>query len=38
MLMRIEVVSARELGYIGKPDEFHIEKASEIKAKPRQRN
>ena len=29
---RIEVVSARELGYIGKPDEFHIEKASEIKA------
>jgi hypothetical protein len=35
---RIEVVSARELGYIGKPDEFHIEKASEIKAKPRQRN
>lgn len=29
---RIEVVSARELGYVGKPDEFHIRKASEIKA------
>lgn len=29
---RIEVVSAREFGYIGKPDEFHIKKASEIKA------
>jgi predicted nuclease of predicted toxin-antitoxin system len=29
---KIEVVSARELGYIGKPDEFHIKKASEIKA------
>ena len=28
----IEVVSAGELGYIGKPDEFHIKKASEIKA------
>ena len=29
---KIEVVSAGELGYIGKPDEFHIKKASEIKA------
>jgi len=29
---RIEVVSARELRYIGEPDEFHIKKASEIKA------
>ncbi|MEW6419374.1 MAG: DUF5615 family PIN-like protein [Nitrospirota bacterium] len=29
---RIEVVSAKELGYMGKPDEFHIKKASEIKA------
>jgi predicted nuclease of predicted toxin-antitoxin system len=29
---KIEVVSARELGYVGKPDEFHIKKASEIKA------
>jgi len=29
---KIEVVSAREFGYIGRPDEFHIEKASEIKA------
>lgn len=29
---KIEVVSARELGYLGKPDEFHIKKASEIKA------
>lgn len=28
----IEVVSARELGYIGKPDEFHLKKASEMKA------
>lgn len=28
----IEVVSARELGYLSKPDEFHIKKASEIKA------
>ncbi len=24
----VEIVSARELGYIGKPDEFHIKKAS----------
>jgi predicted nuclease of predicted toxin-antitoxin system len=29
---RIEVFSAIELGYIGKPDEFHIKKASEMKA------
>lgn len=29
---RIEVVSARELGYLGKSDEFHIKKASELKA------
>jgi len=29
---KIEVVSAKELGYMGKPDEFHIKKASEIKA------
>jgi predicted nuclease of predicted toxin-antitoxin system len=29
---KIEVVSARELGHIGRPDEFHIEKAFEIKA------
>lgn len=29
---KIEVVSAIELGYEGKPDEFHIQKASEIKA------
>ena len=29
---KIEVVSAREFGYLGKPDEFHIKKASEIKA------
>ncbi|MBI4823185.1 MAG: DUF5615 family PIN-like protein [Nitrospirae bacterium] len=28
---RIEVISARELGFIGKPDEFHIRQASEIK-------
>ncbi|WP_333655477.1 DUF5615 family PIN-like protein [Dissulfurispira sp.] len=28
----IEVISAIELGYAGKPDAFHIEKASEIKA------
>lgn len=28
----IEVVSAIELGYIGKLDEFHIKKAFEIKA------
>ncbi|TVM03843.1 MAG: hypothetical protein CV087_02965 [Candidatus Brocadia sp. WS118] len=29
---KIEVFSARELGYLGKPDEFHIRKASEMKA------
>lgn len=29
---KIEVVSAGELGYLGKPDEFHIKKASEMKA------
>lgn len=29
---KIEVFSARELGYLGKPDEFHIKKASEMKA------
>ncbi len=29
---RIDVVSARELGYLRKPDEFHIKKASELKA------
>ena len=29
---RIEVVSARELGYVGKSDEFHLKKASEMKA------
>ncbi len=29
---KIEVVSAIELGYEGKPDVFHIQKASEIKA------
>lgn len=29
---KVEVVSARELGYLSKPDEFHIKKASEIKA------
>lgn len=28
---RIEVISAKELGYSGKPDEFHIKKASELK-------
>lgn len=28
----IEVISAIELGYAGKPDAFHIRKASEIKA------
>lgn len=28
----IEVVSARELGYLGKSDEFHIKKALEMKA------
>ena len=29
---KIEVISAIELGYDGKPDEFHIKKAYEIKA------
>jgi len=29
---RIEVVSAREIGYLSRADEFHIKKASEIKA------
>lgn len=29
---KIEVISARELGYFGKPDEFHIKKAFEMKA------
>ena len=29
---KIEVVSAIELGYIGKSDEFHLKKASEINA------
>lgn len=29
---KIEVFSAIELGYDGMPDEFHIQKASEIKA------
>ncbi len=29
---KVEVVSAMELGYLGKPDEFHIKKSSEIKA------
>lgn len=29
---RIRVVSARELGYLGKPDEFHIREALEMKA------
>ncbi|MDP2754874.1 MAG: DUF5615 family PIN-like protein [Nitrospirota bacterium] len=29
---KIEVVSAKEPGYLGKPDEFHIKKAAEIKA------
>lgn len=28
---KIEVFSARELRYLGKPDEFHIKKASEMK-------
>lgn len=27
-----EVISARELGYISKPDEFHLRKASELNA------
>ena len=29
---RIEVFSARELGYMGKSDEYHIKKAYELKA------
>lgn len=29
---KIEVISAKELEHSGKPDEFHIKKASEIKA------
>ena len=29
---RIEIVSAKELGYLSKPDEFHLKKALEIKA------
>ncbi len=29
---KIEVVSARELGYLGKPDEFHLKKAFEMQA------
>lgn len=29
---RIEVISALELGYLSKPDDFHIKKASEMKA------
>src|SRR3990170_7121353 len=29
---KIEVICAKELGYEGMPDEFHIQKASEIKA------
>ncbi len=29
---RIEVVSARELGYLSRSDEFHIKRASELKA------
>jgi predicted nuclease of predicted toxin-antitoxin system len=29
---RIEVISAKEVGYVGKPDDFHIKKASEIRA------
>lgn len=28
---KIEVVSARELGYLGKPDEFHIRESLEMK-------
>lgn len=28
----VEIVSARELGHIGKPDEFHIKKASQMNA------
>lgn len=29
---KIDVISAKELGYAGKPDEFHIKKVSELKA------
>lgn len=29
---KVEVFSAKELGYTGKPDEFHIKKALELKA------
>lgn len=29
---RIEVISARELGYLGKADEFHVKKALEMEA------
>lgn len=29
---KIEVISVRGLGYAGKPDEFHIKKALELKA------
>lgn len=29
---KIEVLSAKELGYLSKPDEFHIKKAAELKA------
>lgn len=29
---RIEVISAKEIGYLGKPDEFHIKKAFDMKA------
>jgi len=29
---RIEVISASELGYMGRLDEFHLKKASEMKA------
>lgn len=29
---KIEVISAKDLGYAGKPDEFHIKKAFEFKA------
>lgn len=29
---KIEVVSTRELGYLSKSDEFHLKKASELKA------
>jgi len=29
---KIEVISAKELGYLSKPDVFHIKKASELKA------